>query len=292
MARAEFSLADRVIRWASTASVLVLAGIAAVISYKHMYHLVLRYGETSWTAALLPVSVDGMIAVASMSLLVDSRQGRRSGLLPWALLVLGSAASLAANVAVAEPSVVGRLIAAWPSCALIGAYELLMRQIRRTSVPKMESDNAEIGFSFEAANTTSENALRIFAATHGPSEKAHKGPRSAPAASEETLRSPGYRPATSEKALADQVSELRQSPARLQQRDAVDGARSQRSSSHLDRVGDVGIQRRAWQWAVAHRAAAGVLPPGKAIGSQFGRSERWGRLVKQAGRAGRLDDVA
>jgi hypothetical protein len=47
-----------------------------------------------------------MIVVASMSLLVDSRQGRRSGLLPWTLL--GSAASLAANVAVAEPSLVGR----------------------------------------------------------------------------------------------------------------------------------------------------------------------------------------
>lgn len=37
-----------------------------------------------------------------MTLLADSRSGRRSGLLPWTLLVIGSAASLAANVAVAE----------------------------------------------------------------------------------------------------------------------------------------------------------------------------------------------
>ncbi|TYC14748.1 DUF2637 domain-containing protein [Actinomadura syzygii] len=280
------------IRWASTASVLVLAGIAAVISYKHMYYLVLRYGETSWTAALLPVSVDGMIAVASMSLLVDSRQGRRSGLLPWALLVLGSAASLAANVAVAEPSVVGRLIAAWPSCALIGAYELLMRQIRHTSVRKIESDNAEIGVTSEATHMTSENARRISVATHGPSEKTLRGPRPAPATSEETLRSPPSRPATSEKAPTDQILDLRHSSARLQQRDAVDGAGSQRSSSHLDGTGDADIQRRAWRWAVAHRTPAGDLPPGKAIGSQFGRSERWGRLVKQAGRTGRLDAVA
>ncbi|MFG2091544.1 MULTISPECIES: hypothetical protein [unclassified Spirillospora] len=51
MAKTEPSPADRVIRWASTLSVIVLAGIAAVISYKHMYELVLRYGETSWTAA-------------------------------------------------------------------------------------------------------------------------------------------------------------------------------------------------------------------------------------------------
>jgi len=52
-------------------------------------------------------------------------------MLPWALLVIGSVASLAANVAVAEPTVVGRVIAAWPSFALIGSYELLMRQVRR-----------------------------------------------------------------------------------------------------------------------------------------------------------------
>lgn len=48
--------------------------------------------------------------------LLKARQ--RSGVLPWVLLVIGSAASLSANVAVAEPSAVGRLIAAWPSAAL------------------------------------------------------------------------------------------------------------------------------------------------------------------------------
>jgi hypothetical protein len=97
-----------------------------------MYILVRRYGETSWTSTLLPVSVDGMIAASSMTLLADSRNGQRSGLLPWTLLVIGSAASLAANVAVAEPSAVGRLIAAWPSSALIGSYELLMRRSDET----------------------------------------------------------------------------------------------------------------------------------------------------------------
>ncbi|WP_268920450.1 DUF2637 domain-containing protein [Actinomadura soli] len=257
----------------------------------------LRYGETSWTAALLPVSVDGMIAVASMSLLVDSRQGRRSGMLPWALLVLGSAASLAANVAVAEPSVVGRVIAAWPSCALIGAYELLMRQIRHTSVRRTERDNADVGVISEAAHMTSENGQEIFAARRGPAEKTHRGPRLAPVTSEETLRGPASRAATSGKSHTDQIFNLRHSSARLHQRDAAVESRAQRSSSRRDkagmeRVGDVDIQRRAWQWAVARRTPVGDLPPGKAIGGQFGRSERWGRLVKQARRAGRLDAVA
>jgi hypothetical protein len=74
-----------------------------------------------------------MIVAASTALLADSRSGGRGGLLPWALLVAGSVASLAANVAVAEPTATGRVIAAWPSFALIGSYELLMRQIRSDS---------------------------------------------------------------------------------------------------------------------------------------------------------------
>lgn len=70
---------------------------------------------------------------ASMSLLRDARQGRRGGVLPWSLLIVGSAASLAANVAVADPPVWSRVIHAWPSFALMSAYELLMRHFRVTA---------------------------------------------------------------------------------------------------------------------------------------------------------------
>jgi uncharacterized protein DUF2637 len=48
----------------------------------------------------------------------------------------------------------------------------------------------------------------------------------------------------------------------------------------------VDLQRRAWQWALAHRASDGSLPSGSAIGAAHGRHERWGRLVKNAGQAG------
>jgi hypothetical protein len=63
-----------------------------------------------------------MIVAASTTLLADSRSGRNGGPLPWALLVAGSVASLAATVAVAEPTVVGRVIAVWPSFALTASY--------------------------------------------------------------------------------------------------------------------------------------------------------------------------
>jgi len=99
----------------------LLALIAGTVSYLHMHTLVELYGQPGWVAALTPLSVDGMIVAASTTLLADSRAGERGGVLPWALLVVGSAASLAANVAVAQPTVAGRVIAAWPSFALIAA---------------------------------------------------------------------------------------------------------------------------------------------------------------------------
>src|SRR5215831_18194668 len=122
--------ADQWIRWTTTACVGLLGLIAGTVSYLHMHMLVALHGQPGWVAALTPLSVDGMIMAASTALLADSRSGGRGGLLPWALLVIGSVASLAANVAVAEPTATGRVIAAWPSFALIGSYELLMRQIR------------------------------------------------------------------------------------------------------------------------------------------------------------------
>ncbi|SHK70968.1 Transposase DDE domain-containing protein [Nocardiopsis flavescens] len=120
-------------RMVAIAAVLMLAGIAAVVSSSHMYELALRHGESEWRAALFPLSVDGMIVGSPMTLLGDARHGRRGGLLPWTLLILGSIASLAASVAVADPTKWSRIIHAWPSFALIGAYEPLMREFRTSS---------------------------------------------------------------------------------------------------------------------------------------------------------------
>jgi hypothetical protein len=119
----------------------MLALIAATVSYLHMHMLVELHGQPGWVAALTPFSVDGMIIAASTTLLADSRSGGRGGFIPWALLVVGGVASLAANVAVAEPTVIGRAIAAWPSFALIGACEMLMRQVRHGAA--VNTDNRE-----------------------------------------------------------------------------------------------------------------------------------------------------
>src|SRR6266567_221575 len=145
--------ADRWIRWTTTGCVALLALIAGTVSYLHMHVLVELHGQPGWVAALTPLSVDGMIVAASTTLLADSRAGERGGVLPWALLVVGSAASLAANVTVAQPTVAGRVIAAWPSFALIGAYELLMRQVRRSAAGTTKPQPRKFGPQSSHAGT-------------------------------------------------------------------------------------------------------------------------------------------
>ncbi|WP_189172134.1 DUF2637 domain-containing protein [Pilimelia anulata] len=54
-----------VARWAATS---LIAGIAAWVSYWHMAAVAARYGETADSAHLLPLSVDGLIVVASICL--------------------------------------------------------------------------------------------------------------------------------------------------------------------------------------------------------------------------------
>ncbi len=100
--------ADRWIRLTTIGCVAILALIAGTVSYMHMHDLVALHGQPGWVAALAPFSVDGMIVAASTRLLAESRSGQKGGVLPWLLLVIGSVASLAANVAVAEPTAIGR----------------------------------------------------------------------------------------------------------------------------------------------------------------------------------------
>jgi Protein of unknown function (DUF2637) len=115
------------VRRVTTVSVLAVATVAAVASYEHMRALAAVAGE-GWRAWLLPVSVDGLAVAASMTMLVRRRSGQPAGALVWVALLLGLGASLAANVAAAEPTVVGRLVAAWPPVGLLLAYELLLQQ--------------------------------------------------------------------------------------------------------------------------------------------------------------------
>ncbi|MEV4245209.1 DUF2637 domain-containing protein [Streptosporangium canum] len=121
------------IRFATTVVVLLLAAVAAVVSYRHAYEVVVLNGEAGFTAYLVPLTIDGAIFASSMVLLDAARRGLPVPALARWTLGLGILATLAANVAHGwAHGVVGAIVAAWPAVALVLSYELLMGMIRRS----------------------------------------------------------------------------------------------------------------------------------------------------------------
>jgi hypothetical protein len=119
--------ADRAIRYAAITAVLGLAGIAAVVSYRHLFDLARRYGESAATAPLVPLSVDGLILVTSLIMLFCARADIDIPHAVRAALWLGIAVTLAANAAHGLAyGVEGALVSGWSAAALVIAYELLM----------------------------------------------------------------------------------------------------------------------------------------------------------------------
>ncbi|MBM0236251.1 DUF2637 domain-containing protein [Micromonospora sp. ATA32] len=110
-------------RFASLAGTVAVTVIAAVGSYGHQRELALMAGQTPLLATLLPLSVDGMLLVATLAL----GDGRRSRWSAWLAFLVGVAASLAANVIVADPHPVARVVSAWPAVALLLTVEVLAR---------------------------------------------------------------------------------------------------------------------------------------------------------------------
>ena len=126
--------------------------VAALNSYEHMRFLARTAGE-GWRAWLLPISVDGLAVVA----LAKIRRAHRLGLgcgMAWVALTLSLGVSLAANVAAAQPTSVGRLVAAWPPIALLLAEVV---DNRRRSSPRAQTRGGGAGIQTSAPHAMEPN---------------------------------------------------------------------------------------------------------------------------------------
>ncbi|PZG21153.1 hypothetical protein C1I95_08020 [Micromonospora craterilacus] len=106
-----------------------LAIVAGAISFAHMMELAERHGQSGWKACAFPVSVDGLEIVASLYLVAQRRAGRPTGRIPWVALVVGTLASLAANVAVGGADPIGKALAGWPALSMLVSVKLLFSMI-------------------------------------------------------------------------------------------------------------------------------------------------------------------
>lgn len=119
-------------RAATTAAVLLVAVIAAIVSFVHIEHLALTHGQTALAATLLPVSIDGTVVAASMVMLRAARAGLATPWLARFMLGLAVIATLAANVGYGLPDgLTGALLSGWPAVAFIGSAEMAISAVRK-----------------------------------------------------------------------------------------------------------------------------------------------------------------
>lgn len=111
-----------------------LAIVAGAISFAHMRELALDHNQPGWKSLAFPISVDGLEIVASLYLVAQRRAGRSTGWTPWVALIVGTAASLAANVAVGGADLIGKALAGWPAVSMLVSIKLLFSMIDHTRV--------------------------------------------------------------------------------------------------------------------------------------------------------------
>ncbi len=122
---------DRMTRVATTAVVMAVAAFAAAVSYNHIFTLGRMHGQDGAAARLLPPSIDGLIAAASLVMLSAARQRILAPALARWMLALGIGATIGANVLYGAPyGAVGAVVSAWPAVSFIGSVELLAWTIR------------------------------------------------------------------------------------------------------------------------------------------------------------------
>ncbi|MEU6353257.1 DUF2637 domain-containing protein [Streptomyces sp. NPDC047072] len=116
--------------WVRSLCALVVAGVAAYASYVHQREFARQGGADTVSASLWPLSVDGLLLLATVGLLKHSESATRCA--RWAVrsaFLLGIVVSLAANVA-AAPALQWKpvLVAGWPPVALLLSVELLVHR--------------------------------------------------------------------------------------------------------------------------------------------------------------------
>ena len=106
---------------------VILGGIGAAAGFTHTHDWAVSHGQTGWLAWATAVVIEGMAVVAGFEIHHDRAAGR-SYALPATVLVFGVLVQMTAQVAEAEPSPAGWLVAAMPALGFLAVVKLLMRR--------------------------------------------------------------------------------------------------------------------------------------------------------------------
>jgi hypothetical protein len=107
---------------------VVLGGIGAAAGFTHTHDWAANHGQTGWLAWATAVVIEGIAIVAGIEIHHDRAAGR-SFRFPMIVLCFGVLVQMTAQVAEAEPSPAGWLVAAMPALGFLAVVKLLMRRM-------------------------------------------------------------------------------------------------------------------------------------------------------------------
>ena len=142
------SAARRLLAVADALPVTVLAVIAGAGSFTHIRDTAAQHGPMSWAVA---VCIDLTCVMAARERRRDKQHGITTRRLTWPTIVLagGVGLSLAANLAQAQPTAWGRVVAAVPPGAFLVAVSMIERRAARrpraaAAVPGQDGDAGDL----------------------------------------------------------------------------------------------------------------------------------------------------
>jgi len=140
--------AAALIKWSAAAALVAGVAVVAWISYLHAVDVIRWAGESGAIVYVYPVTIDGLIYVASMVMLDCARRGESSPVLARTMLVLGIGATVLANFTAGYPyalsfrGAVRLWVFCWPAPVVILMYELMMMLVRRRAAASSTSSTA------------------------------------------------------------------------------------------------------------------------------------------------------
>jgi hypothetical protein len=116
---------DRLSLHLGVAVAAVIAGCSYAVSAASLYALGRQAGYPAWQAVAVPVVADGPAIYGMVRIVSRARRGAKGAGYGWLLVGTGTAASIAGNVAHAQPDLVARGIAAAIPLAVLAMLEAL-----------------------------------------------------------------------------------------------------------------------------------------------------------------------
>lgn len=116
----------RMLGWLQTAVMVALGGIGAAAGFTHTHDWAAVHGQTGWLAWADAVVIEGMAVAAGLRLRAD-RQAGRTYRFPAGVLAVAFIVQMTSQVALAEPTAAGWLLAAVPALGFLVVVKLALR---------------------------------------------------------------------------------------------------------------------------------------------------------------------